>query len=375
MMMSSLRRNTAVILWILVFAFIGTIIFSWGMGGFTGPMKPGVVGKIDGEDITREQYEQHVQDRFAMERQRYPEGEIPETRAEQLRQEAWDALINERLLQRAEQEAGITISDTEVAMTVRHSPPPQIMNNPSFRDTMGAFDWALYHSIISDPANLDFVLNLESVTRVQMIRQKMMGRLGAVIHVSEEDLKREYVRANETASTSYIVVDNRHTDVDSSVVSEEDLQQAYRDRIDEFTVNGAIISQYVLIKKEPTREDTVAAMRLAESLKRRSEEGESFAELAAAYSDDGSAENGGDLGWFGRDRMVEAFEKAAYKSGMRRFFTSSIDVTLSARSSMVRRTTHELRNSYVGVISPIGRSNIKLVADIFRPRPGTMPLF
>ncbi|GBE30704.1 foldase protein PrsA precursor [bacterium BMS3Bbin04] len=314
MMMSSLRKNTAVILWVLVFAFIGTIIFSWGMGGFTGPMKPGVVGKIDGEDITRDQYEQQVQDRFAMERQRYPDGEIPQTRAEQLRQEAWDALINERLLQRAEQKAGITISDAEVAMTVRHSPPPQIMNNPNLQDSTGAFDWALYQSVISDPSNIDFVLNLESVTRVQMIRQKMMGRLGAVIHVSEEDLKREYVRANQTAVASYIVVDNRHTDVDSSVVTEDELRQAYRDRMDEFKVNGAILSQYVLIKKEPTREDTVAAMRLAENLKHRCEEGESFADLAAAYSDDGSAENGGDLGWFGRDRMVEAFEKAAFKA-------------------------------------------------------------
>jgi peptidylprolyl isomerase/peptidyl-prolyl cis-trans isomerase D len=37
-----------------------------------------------------------------------------------------------------------------------------------------------------------------------------------------------------------------------------------------------------------------------------------FEQMARRYSDDGSASEGGDLGWFGRGRMVEAFEAAAF---------------------------------------------------------------
>ena len=40
--------------------------------------------------------------------------------------------------------------------------------------------------------------------------------------------------------------------------------------------------------------------------------GEDFAELAKEYSTDGTAENGGDLGFFGTGQMVEPFEKAAF---------------------------------------------------------------
>jgi parvulin-like peptidyl-prolyl isomerase len=55
------------------------------------------------------------------------------------------------------------------------------------------------------------------------------------------------------------------------------------------------------------------ALALANELRERILAGEDFAALAQAYSDDtGSAANGGDLGWFGRGRMVAPFEEAAF---------------------------------------------------------------
>jgi len=50
-----------------------------------------------------------------------------------------------------------------------------------------------------------------------------------------------------------------------------------------------------------------------QNLKRRAESGEDFATLAKDHSDDhGSASRGGDLGWFGINRMVPEFEQAAF---------------------------------------------------------------
>lgn len=56
----------------------------------------------------------------------------------------------------------------------------------------------------------------------------------------------------------------------------------------------------------------VDAMAKADSLKTAIEKGSNFAELAKEYSQDGSAEKGGDLGWFGANAMVKPFNDACF---------------------------------------------------------------
>jgi parvulin-like peptidyl-prolyl isomerase len=62
----------------------------------------------------------------------------------------------------------------------------------------------------------------------------------------------------------------------------------------------------------PAQRDSVK--QLAESVRQRAAAGEDFAALARQYSEDpGSAQRGGDLGYFSRGRMVAPFEEAAFK--------------------------------------------------------------
>ena len=76
-----------------------------------------------------------------------------------------------------------------------------------------------------------------------------------------------------------------------------------------------IQASHILLRLGPdaTAADSAEARNLAETLRQRILAGEDFATLARQYSDDqASGQNGGDLGFFSRTRMVAPFADAAF---------------------------------------------------------------
>ena len=56
--MTKMRELTKVILYTLVVAFVGTIIFDWGMNYTGRKTAANVIGKVNGEEISARQFDQ-----------------------------------------------------------------------------------------------------------------------------------------------------------------------------------------------------------------------------------------------------------------------------------------------------------------------------
>lgn len=85
-------------------------------------------------------------------------------------------------------------------------------------------------------------------------------------------------------------------------VSEEDMKKEYEARKGELGGNEMKAS-HILLETEATANEMIAKL----------DKGENFAELARKHSTGPSASNGGDLGWFSADQMVQPFSEAASK--------------------------------------------------------------
>jgi peptidyl-prolyl cis-trans isomerase D len=99
-------------------------------------------------------------------------------------------------------------------------------------------------------------------------------------------------------------------------VDEEALQQLYQEQSERFVTPEERQARHILINLPADADDeaTEAARSKAQSLLQRLDDGEDFAELARAESDDpGSAASGGDLGFFGRGLMTPEFEQVAFE--------------------------------------------------------------
>lgn len=75
-----------------------------------------------------------------------------------------------------------------------------------------------------------------------------------------------------------------------------------------------VFFKQIVIAPRPTPEARAAALARAESVLVQLRHGADFATLARRYSDDpGTREQGGDLGWFRRGTMVDAFDRVAFR--------------------------------------------------------------
>ncbi|MDX1429424.1 MAG: SurA N-terminal domain-containing protein, partial [Rhodothermales bacterium] len=121
-----MRDNTGAVLWILVVAF--GIIFMlqdtnvFDVIGTTG----NVIGKVNGQDITLEEYNNYVNNQIEAYRQRTGES-IPPQILDSERERVFNELVDDRLREQEMNRLGIEVTDDEVRQMVLGDEPHQII--------------------------------------------------------------------------------------------------------------------------------------------------------------------------------------------------------------------------------------------------------
>jgi len=96
-----------------------------------------------------------------------------------------------------------------------------------------------------------------------------------------------------------------------AAVTEADIADFYKKNPQFFMQPEAVRASHILLKAD-TPEAKAAAKTKAQDLLTQIKGGADFAALAKQHSNDGSAQAGGDLGFFPRGQMVKPFEDAAF---------------------------------------------------------------
>ena len=316
--------------------FLGLIAITfatWGIESYTrfrGGADAAAV--VNGSEISRRELDDELRRRFG--------AQVPDV--PELRNAVLEGLVSQRLVSLEAAKAYLTVGDEQLREA--------IASEPAFQEG-GQFSKQAYENVLRSQnppmspaqfeARLRHDLALQQLMRAvgnaaipsRTVAQRLSALEAQKREVSEarisaqqflplvklDDTKlKEYYDANqaefrrpERVRAEYVMLSAEQL-VRQEQVSEADLKAAYEKRVAQLTQSEQRRASHILVKTKDEAEKVVAELKKNPAR---------FADLAKKQSQDpGSAEKGGDLGWFGTGMMVKPFEDAVF--GMKQGETS-----------------------------------------------------
>lgn len=133
---------------------------------------------------------------------------------------------------------------------------------------------------------------LDQMVQQTLLEQSMKGKLTKRDELALNNSKRAFIASLALRQA------------EEAAVTPEALKAAYDAKYKDFKPATEYHAAHILVKTKKEAED----------IKGKLDRGVDFAKLAKEYSTDGSAQNGGDLGWFQVDQMVKPFAEAVEKA-------------------------------------------------------------
>ncbi|HEY2954702.1 MAG TPA: SurA N-terminal domain-containing protein [Candidatus Eisenbacteria bacterium] len=287
-------HHTKTIWWVLIFITISGFVLGFvfllgsGLGSGRGGRGTNFAGTVNGERILFSEYQAALANQRDAYRRQY-KTEPAERDEKMIELQAWRNLVIEKLLGQQAKALGIRPRDREVVLTLKTSPPAQLVNQPVFQ-TDGKFDPAKYQQALNDP-KINWA-GFEEIVRQQLPVRKLQERLLAAIKLSEPELREAFHDRYDRATVTVVQVPAA-PDSGTPAPAEADLDRAYQRYRGRFATDERVQLEVLIVPERIGEEEQRVARELAQSLATRARGGEDFAALCKDYSEGPNAEQGG----------------------------------------------------------------------------------
>lgn len=344
-MLKFIRRNASG-MWVKgIFGLIAAIFIFWGIGARNrGGTHFEPIAVVNGHPIEEIEFQRSYNNLLRLYQDVYKDNFRPEmVQGMDLKGKAIDQLVRVTLMRQESERLGLRASETEVRDSI--AAMKTFQQGDRFDKEM--YIRALHYNKLTPG-------EFEDAQRDELLVNKLQDLIAAGVHVSEAEARERFDFDNEKVNLNFVsfqrinyqsevtltndevqqyfdahkdafrvpdkvrveyVLFNASKLVDKISVGDADVQAYYDAHTAEYSKPERVHARHILLKVDEgaTPEIKADARKRAEEILAKAKAGEDFEKLAKENSQDaGSAENGGDLGFFPRGQMVPDFEAVAF---------------------------------------------------------------
>ena len=212
------------------------------------------IGSVNGSEITYQEFQAALDQQRELSRQSGQE--IDEDMIEQFRDQVWDYVITQRLIEEQVNTLKIEVSDEEVKEIILGEDPPAFLKQ-SFIDSAGNFNRELYENALFDPRNAQALIGAEESVRQYRLNEKLQSMILASANVTEDEVLRRFNDQNKYVNDAEYVLVSTALIPDSLVqVTDDDIRRYYEDNIESYKVKEQRKLDFVLFDNQPSKKDS-----------------------------------------------------------------------------------------------------------------------
>ena len=300
-----------IIITVLVF-FVAMIILEWGLDftSRTNGSSTNAAVVVNGEEISWQAYNQTYNNMYRQQSEQ-SDAEVTEAMEKQIQASAVEQIVFEAILEQEARKHNIVVSDDELYAFMRYSPPADLQRIPEFQ-TSGQFDYQKYMAAMANPQYQQFWAQAEPFVRADLKKYKVQEMVVEGAQVTEAEVKDKFVSDLEMVKVSALIVGYDRFSGPNMTNSDAEQRAWFEQNKEKYKLGERGVCDVVLIEKKPTDADWQSGQDKLKVVYDSIKTGADFAEMAKRYSEDGSAQSGGDLGWFPVGQMVAEFNQRAF---------------------------------------------------------------
>lgn len=212
------------------------------------------IGSVNGVEITYQEF-QNALDQQIENKKNQTGKDVEDEELEQLRNQVWEALVTQKLINQEIEKYGLYVSDQEIKDIILGDNPPDFLKQ-NFIDSTGRFNRQMYETALFDPRNKEPLLQAEQIVRQNQLSEKLQSLLFASVTVGEAEVLKKYMDDNIKLNVDYAPFEIILWPDSTFKVTDEEVKKYYDENLDKYKIQAQRKVKFVLFPNQASKEDS-----------------------------------------------------------------------------------------------------------------------